>query len=186
MPSQNSKSSLPKYVATCKFCKSQAFQFAPGKKPPDELLGSIIYYRGFHPVQVVQEMIDKEAVKCATCRETMRSEEDYTITVEIFSVKSLLRMVETVEKYNLAAQTIAEAHLGLLEYANILSIPFEGWQQRQALYDRDSSDSLGVLKRISTLCVGLGQCGDQPREPSKIIKASNADLQRLKEQNRRS
>jgi hypothetical protein len=156
-------------------CGEEAFGYAIPKSHDDfkPWIGGIIYKRGHRPYEVTEERI-KAGITCSACGTKITDEDQFAVAPEIFTVKSLLRFYEIFHSFAEAQMVLAEKHIRMLEYGAMLGMTYETWKAVQDTHDQHVKHLKATSESFHNLCAILGVCGSEPKEPSKLLRASGA------------
>ncbi len=163
--------SLSRWFAQCCKCKGEAFGYFGFKNPKVEWIGAKIYYRGLPPTSLTEDAVDKEKVRCGNCREILKEESQIKVAREPFTVKSMMRLIETMEMCLQAYGAINDVWPRMVEYAYIIGLPLEDWEKMRVAHEKNFKNLSGVAGRLFESCVGFGNCSDEPAKPSEIVVA---------------
>ena len=155
-------------------CGGEAFGYAIGKDDPGfkKFIGAIFYKKGVRPTAMEADKVKEGKLHCQSCGKSIMAEDEVEVGIEIFTVRSLMRLLQNLSKFLLALREEQEAHIRIIEYGNYIGVSYLGWKAKQDVLDRSVESITQSIDNLQNLCARLGVCGGVATNPSEIVLAS--------------
>lgn len=162
-----------KFVAIHKECGKEAFCYAIRPERGKELVGTPLYPRGVKPKIYTKEEVVKGVIHCVSCGHSIVNIDMIDISIETFTVKSMMRWVSSFGEMIKASDALIKAHVMLLEYAHLMGVDYNEWCKIQSGYEKMNTALKEQATDLYSRCMAMGACADA-QKPSTIIEARDS------------
>ncbi len=160
---KQNKEDMSRWYLKCKTCGKEAMGLYTYTHPGDwedikgcqidlnevtSLDGAKVYYRGHIPFTINNSMLDKGKVKCANCRTTLINIDQVEICKEEFTVKSLMRLMETLSLALETHTSVLEIWPRLLEYGFMFQMDQKTWEEMNKLHVKNVTLFKNIIKEL--------------------------------------
>lgn len=161
-----------KFVAIHKECGKEAFCYAIKPERGKELVGIPLYPRGMKPKIYTEEEVAGGVIHCVSCGHSIVAVDMFDISIETFTVKSVMRWVGSFGEMIKASDALIKAHIMMLEYAHLMGVDYNEWCRIQNGYEKMNTALKEQATDLYSRCMAMGACADA-QKPSVIIEAKD-------------